>query len=108
MDIDKVRALTDAELVTEFSAAKRNLYDLRFQLATRHAGEKTPPPPAGVARAPARGDRSPPRAGRDGGRAMNGATMTTTKRKTKVGRVVSDKMDKTIVGSVARPARHRR
>ena len=35
MDIDKVRALTDAELETEFSAAKRNLYDLRFQLATR-------------------------------------------------------------------------
>ncbi|MGH2407151.1 MAG: 50S ribosomal protein L29 [Candidatus Limnocylindrales bacterium] len=35
MDIDKVRALTDAELVTELTAAKRNLYDLRFQLATR-------------------------------------------------------------------------
>ena len=35
MDIDKVRGLTDAELVTELSAAKRNLYDLRFQLATR-------------------------------------------------------------------------
>jgi small subunit ribosomal protein S17 len=38
---------------------------------------------------------------------MNGATMTTTKRKTKVGRVVSDKMDKTIVVSVERLARHR-
>ncbi len=35
MDIDKVRALTDDELVTELTAAKRNLYDLRFQLATR-------------------------------------------------------------------------
>jgi large subunit ribosomal protein L29 len=35
MDIDKVRALSDAELVTELTAAKRNLYDLRFQLATR-------------------------------------------------------------------------
>ena len=35
MDIDKVRALTDAELVSELAAAKRNLYDLRFQLATR-------------------------------------------------------------------------
>ncbi len=33
--------------------------------------------------------------------------MTTTKRKTKVGRVVSDKMDKTIVVSVERLARHR-
>ena len=35
MDIDKVRALTDSELVNELAAAKRNLYDLRFQLATR-------------------------------------------------------------------------
>ncbi len=39
---------------------------------------------------------------------MTGATTTVTtgKRKTKVGRVVSDKMDKTIVVSVARLARH--
>jgi small subunit ribosomal protein S17 len=37
---------------------------------------------------------------------MNGATVT-GKRKTKVGRVVSDKMDKTIVVSVERLARHR-
>ena len=35
MDIDKVRALTDTELVNELSVAKRHLYDLRFQLATR-------------------------------------------------------------------------
>ena len=33
-------------------------------------------------------------------------TVTQTKRKTKVGRVVSDKMDKTIVVSVERLARH--
>jgi small subunit ribosomal protein S17 len=32
--------------------------------------------------------------------------MTTTKRRTKVGRVVSDKMDKTIVVSVERLTRH--
>ena len=38
---------------------------------------------------------------------MNGASMTATKRKAKVGRVVSDKMDKTIVVSVERLARHR-
>jgi small subunit ribosomal protein S17 len=39
---------------------------------------------------------------------MTGATTTVqTKRKTKVGRVVSDKMDKTIVVSVERLARHR-
>jgi large subunit ribosomal protein L29 len=35
MDITSVRGLTDAELVTELTAAKRHLYDLRFQLATR-------------------------------------------------------------------------
>jgi small subunit ribosomal protein S17 len=39
---------------------------------------------------------------------MTGANTTVeTKRKTKVGRVVSDKMDKTIVVSVERLARHR-
>jgi small subunit ribosomal protein S17 len=37
---------------------------------------------------------------------MTGATVN-VKRKTKVGRVVSDKMDKTIVVSVERLARHR-
>jgi len=39
---------------------------------------------------------------------MTGATtkVTTGKRKTKVGRVVSDKMDKTIVVSIERLARH--
>jgi len=37
---------------------------------------------------------------------MTGATHVQGKRKTKVGRVVSDKMDKTIVVSVERLARH--
>jgi small subunit ribosomal protein S17 len=37
---------------------------------------------------------------------MTGATRVEGKRKTKVGRVVSDKMDKTIVVSVERLARH--
>ena len=35
MDIASVRGLTDAELVVELTTAKRHLYDLRFQLATR-------------------------------------------------------------------------
>ena len=35
MDIDKVRGLTDTELLTELVSQRRNLYDLRFQLATR-------------------------------------------------------------------------
>src|SRR5664279_366723 len=38
---------------------------------------------------------------------MTGASPVNAKRKTKVGRVVSDKMDKTIVVSVERLARHR-
>ena len=38
---------------------------------------------------------------------MNGDNPLNGKRKTKVGRVVSDKMDKTIVVSVERLARHR-
>jgi small subunit ribosomal protein S17 len=38
---------------------------------------------------------------------MTGAAPVQAKRKTKVGRVVSDKMDKTIVVSVERLARHR-
>ena len=39
MDIDEVRALSDGELDTELRAARRNLYDLRFQLATRQLGD---------------------------------------------------------------------
>ena len=35
MDIDKVRGLSDLELENEFVSARRHLYDLRFQLATR-------------------------------------------------------------------------
>jgi large subunit ribosomal protein L29 len=35
MDIDKLRQLTDQELATELATQRRQLYDLRFQLATR-------------------------------------------------------------------------
>jgi large subunit ribosomal protein L29 len=35
MDIDKVRGLTDTELYVELGTQRRQLYDLRFQLATR-------------------------------------------------------------------------
>jgi large subunit ribosomal protein L29 len=41
MDIDEVRGLSDAELDTELVAARRNLYDLRFQLATRQLTDYT-------------------------------------------------------------------
>ena len=39
MDIDAVRALTDAELARELSTQRRHLYDLRFQLATRQLND---------------------------------------------------------------------
>jgi large subunit ribosomal protein L29 len=35
MDIVRARTLNDQELVDEISTARRQLYDLRFQLATR-------------------------------------------------------------------------
>jgi len=35
MDIGKVRGLSDLELENELVTARRHLYDLRFQLATR-------------------------------------------------------------------------
>jgi large subunit ribosomal protein L29 len=35
MDIVKARGLSDQELLDELRSARRNLYDLRFQLATR-------------------------------------------------------------------------
>jgi large subunit ribosomal protein L29 len=41
MDIDKVRALTDAELADELVSQRRHLYDLRFQLATRQLTDHT-------------------------------------------------------------------
>ena len=41
MDIDKVRALTDAELAEELASQRRHLYDLRFQLATRQLTDHT-------------------------------------------------------------------
>ena len=35
MEIAKARGLSDAELDSEIANARRHLYDLRFQLATR-------------------------------------------------------------------------
>ena len=35
MDIARVRSLSDGELMDEMTTARRHLYDLRFQLATR-------------------------------------------------------------------------
>ena len=39
MDISKARELSDQELQTELVSARRHLYDLRFQLATRQLSD---------------------------------------------------------------------
>ena len=39
MDISKARELSDQELLTELVSARRHLYDLRFQLATRQLSD---------------------------------------------------------------------
>jgi large subunit ribosomal protein L29 len=39
MDISRARELSDQELLAEITAARRNLYDLRFQLATRQLSD---------------------------------------------------------------------
>ena len=107
MDIDEVRALTDGELEAELAAARRNLYDLRFQLATRQLSDYNQ---IGARESGSQGSCTvqTERRHRDdgrGGRAMSGVKVE-RQRKTKVGRVVSDKMDKTIVVSVERLSRH--
>ena len=39
MDISKARELSDQELLVELAQARRQLYDLRFQLATRQLSD---------------------------------------------------------------------
>ncbi len=39
MDISKARELSDQELLAELVSARRHLYDLRFQLATRQLSD---------------------------------------------------------------------
>ena len=117
MDISKARELSDQELLAELVSARRHLYDLRFQLATRQLSDYSQI--AQTRRSIARlltvqterefdeygGCRRWCRSRRE---VMSAAQARTPgKRKTKVGRVVSDKMDKTIVVSVERLSRHR-
>ncbi len=39
MDISRARELSDQELLAELARARRQLYDLRFQLATRQLSD---------------------------------------------------------------------
>src|SRR3989337_2805937 len=99
MDMDKVRSPSDAELADALRALAPATEGLQHDSADAANDRADPDRPA---RAQARQD------GLKGYHAMTGADTTVqTKRKMKVGRVVSDKMDKTIVVSVERLARHR-
>jgi ribosomal protein L29 len=117
MEIAKARSLSEQELEDELVSARRHLYDLRFQLATRQLTDysQISQTRKDIARlltvqterkladgaAAATGAAA-------GGEEMSAATAPERgKRKAKVGRVVSDKMDTTIVVSVERRARHR-
>ena len=111
MDIVKVRELSDTELETALREAKQDLWQARFALSTRQLKDYSTIPQTRrtIARILTVQRERPKlaRRRREGDHAMTGATpQVQNKRKTKVGRVVSDKMDKTIVVSVERLARH--
>jgi ribosomal protein L29 len=111
MDIVKVRELSDTELENALREAKQDLWQARFALSTRQLKDYSTIPQTRrtIARilTVQRSAPAPARRRREGDHAMTGATtQVQNKRKTKVGRVVSDKMDKTIVVSVERLARH--
>ena len=110
MDIEKVRSLSDAELDAALRDAKQDLWGARFALSTRQLKDSSriPQTRRTIARIlTVQRERSSARRP-EGDHAMTGAdTGVQGKRKTKVGRVVSDKMDKTIVVSVERLTRHR-
>ena len=108
MDIDKVRAMTDPELEQALRDAKQELWGARFALSTRQLKDYSTIPQTRrtIAKILPSSTSASSAERPDGDRAMTGANVN-GKRKTKVGRVVSDKMDKTIVVSVERLARHR-
>ena len=113
MDIGEARKLSDAELDDRLKEAKQDLWQARFALSTRQLKDYSQIPATRrtiariltVQRERATAPRRPV-----GGRGWQPQEQTTPvqgQRKTKIGRVVSDKMDKTIVVSVERLTRHR-
>ena len=123
MDIDSAPAVATPSSSRQIRDAKQELWQARFALSTRQLKDYSTipagapnhrPAPDRAVRAPQ--PARPDRVRTDGNRECNpqSATATATptgaptqgKRKTKVGRVVSDKMDKTIVVSIERLQRH--
>ena len=95
---------------TALGEAKQELWKIRFALATRQVKNYSPIPQTrrAIARILTVMTERAASAGRPDGRPRDDRSSTRVhgKRKTKVGRVVSDKMDKTVVVSVERLARH--
>ena len=102
MDISEVRALSDKDLEGALRDAKQELWKVRFE-----PGDETGEPDSSVADAwversrADRDDRASAR-GRTGCRRRREGQLMQGKRRTKVGCVVSDKMDRTVVVSVER------
>ena len=113
MEIGEVRKLTDRELDDRLKEAKQDLWQARFALSTRQLKDYSQIPATrgrSPGSSPSSASGQPRRAWRSRSAGMPTAGATTPvkgQRKTKVGRVVSDKMDKTIVVSVERLTRHR-
>jgi small subunit ribosomal protein S17 len=89
MKASELRALSDADLQKRLMDARHELFNLRFQLATRQLPS-------------ASGSMPPRRPGRP-----TGETAVEGRKRELVGRVVSDRMEKTVVVAVQRLRRHR-
>ena len=107
MDISEVRALSDKDLEGALRDAKQELWKIRFDLATRQESNysRLPATRKRIARiltvmTERQHAAEAARRRRREGQLMQG------KRRSKTGRVVSDKMDKTVVVSVERLRRH--
>ena len=110
MDINEIRGLSDLDLQSALVDAKQELWKIRFDLATRQ--EKN------YSRLPATRKRiariltvmTERQHAADDAAAVTGlhreGQLMAGKRRTKIGRVISDKMDKTVVVSVERLRRH--
>jgi small subunit ribosomal protein S17 len=118
----ELRELPDDELLVRVDAAKEELFNLRFQLATGQLDNPTrirevrlrwraSPPCCASARSSWADARRGSRGGIRGGAVSEEQTVTDTaaergRRKVRTGVVVSDKMDKTVLVRVDRKVTH--
>ena len=103
MKAAEIRNMSAAELETKLADLKKDLFMLRMQHATNQLDNPVKIT-AVKPRHRARQDRHPREAARGLRRETEMNEMRTTSRKTRVGKVVSDKMDKTVVVASLRTA----